>query len=455
PNAEAIYHDTCNEAQASQLLETAHALYTLLGNGENGQAWLCEQAEQPTRLFGMALFNFNPEIAALIQQVTRNFSTTGKLDDQDGASILSPSVSGDATNIGSRLSEIKGVLDLESVRTSKLYQAMSNAAQHSLTTLINIANHQAKDAWHGLSGMLLPAMKQQAALTLAVPQVLISTEISSATQLTFNPTYPRDYQAWLLQLITVQKKITSAKAVLQRPGPAYDQRAARLSLQTLEAQAKNLFLQRPNQITAKASGNTRLPASLSHINGWLTHLGQAEVMAQLKVAGTYEYLTRTKAWMNQNLGNALPALLVGLNVWNTHNIAKQAQNNGRFTADELRTMGSSAAYAANAIAALWVGPAWNRAGGMSAEIGRKTVKLAKAGYMGWLAEAKAASSGSHQANIANNFAKAAKGLILRTVTWASFGAIAAGLEAWQIFKDTNNTTSKQENVLFWAKLGKS
>ncbi|MGY2293829.1 hypothetical protein ACW9H9_28920, partial [Pseudomonas sp. SDO5215_S409] len=88
----------------------------------------------------MALFNFNPEIAALIQQVTRNFSTTGKLDDQDGASILSPSVSGDATNIGSRLSEIKGVLDLESVRTSKLYQAMSNAAQHSLTTLINIAN---------------------------------------------------------------------------------------------------------------------------------------------------------------------------------------------------------------------------------------------------------------------------------------------------------------------------
>ncbi|MGY2293839.1 hypothetical protein ACW9H9_28975, partial [Pseudomonas sp. SDO5215_S409] len=70
PNAEAIYHDTCNEAQASQLLETAHALYTLLGNGENGQAWLCEQAEQPTRLFGMALFNFNPEIAALIQQVT-------------------------------------------------------------------------------------------------------------------------------------------------------------------------------------------------------------------------------------------------------------------------------------------------------------------------------------------------------------------------------------------------
>ncbi|MGY2293823.1 hypothetical protein ACW9H6_29355, partial [Pseudomonas sp. SDO528_S397] len=93
----------------------------------------------------MALFNFNPEIAALIQQVTHNFSTTGKLDDQgregDGSSpTLTLGASGDATSLGSRTSEIKAVLDLESVRTSKLYQTMSNAAQHSLTTLINIAN---------------------------------------------------------------------------------------------------------------------------------------------------------------------------------------------------------------------------------------------------------------------------------------------------------------------------
>ncbi|KAF1019040.1 MAG: hypothetical protein GAK37_03749 [Pseudomonas sp.] len=456
PSAEAVYHDTCHADQASQLLETAHALYTLLGNGENGQAWLCKQAGQPGKLFGMALFNFNPEVAALIKQVTHNFSTTGKLDDQGregdgGSSALSPASSGDATSLGSRTSEIKAVLDLEAVRKSKLYQAMSSAAQRSMTTLVHVANNQAKDAWHGLSGLLLPAMKQQAALTLAVPQVLISTEISSATQLAFNPSYSRDYQAWLMELVTLQKKINGDKRVLRTPGRAHDQRAARISLQALEAQEKNLFLKRPNQIIAKASGSTRLDANLAQINGWLGNLGQTEVVAQLKVAGTQQYLTRTKAWMGQNLGNALPALLVGLNVWNTYSIAKQAQNDGKFSADELRNMGSSAAYAANAIAALWVGPAWSRAGGMSAELGRKTLYLAKAGYSGWLGEAKAAATGSAQAKIASEFATVSKGLILRTVTWAAFGAIAAGLEAWQLSSDINNATSEEEQKLLKVK----
>ncbi|MET3055300.1 hypothetical protein ABXV19_26300, partial [Pseudomonas alkylphenolica] len=77
-----------------------------------------------------------------------------------------------------------------------------------------VANNQARDAWHGLSGMLLPAMKQDTGLTLAATQVLISTEISSATQLLTNPTYLRDYQAWLLQVQTVNNKITGAKRVL-------------------------------------------------------------------------------------------------------------------------------------------------------------------------------------------------------------------------------------------------
>ncbi|MGY2292760.1 T6SS effector BTH_I2691 family protein, partial [Pseudomonas sp. SDO528_S397] len=165
--------------------------------------------------------------------------------------------------------------------------------------------------------------------------------------------------------------------------------------------------------------------------------------------GTYEYLTRTKAWMNQNLGSALPALLVGLNVWNTHHIAKQAQNDGRFTADELRNMGSSAAYAANAIAALWVGPAWNRAGGMSAKLGRQTLSLTSAGYAQWAAAV--ASKNPGEAALASKFAAASKGLILKTVTWAALGAVAAGLEVWQLSDEINNATSEEEQKFLKAK----
>ncbi|PMX03717.1 hypothetical protein C1X59_04865 [Pseudomonas sp. FW215-R2] len=456
PSAEAVYHDTCNEAQACQLLETAHAVYTLLGNSEKGQEWLCKQAARPSTLFGTALFNFNPELAALIKQITHNFATSGNLDDQgresDGSTApLSPTSPGDATSVTTRTAEVKAVLDLESVKNSKLYKAMSNAAKQSMSTLIKVANNRARDAWHGLSIMLLPAMKQEAALTLAVPQVLISTEISSATQLARSSTYQRDYQAWMTKVIPVQKKISGTKGVLQRPAPAYDQRSARISLDALEEQMKSLMLERPSKVIAKASGTTRLSSDLSKINGWLADLGQSEVIAQLKVAGTPAYLTRTKSWMSQNLGNALPALLVGLNIWNAYNTAKQAQNDGVFTADELRNIGANASYAANAIAALWVGPAWSRAGAMSMQLGTETLKLTQGAYKQWLKAAKEAAKSGANSAVAGEFASASKGLILRTVTWAALGAIATSLEAWQLSKDVGNATSDEEKKLLNAK----
>ncbi|PSS59103.1 T6SS effector BTH_I2691 family protein [Pseudomonas sp. BBP2017] len=458
PSAEAVYHDTCNVDQASQLLETAHALYTLLGNGQHGQQWLCQQAERPSSLFGLALFNFNPEVATLIKTVSHNFTTYGTLDDQgregDGsAPALTPSSAADVTSMATRANEIKAVFDLQTLQNSQHYNAMSSAARQALSTLVKVANNQAMDAWHGLSGILLPAMKQQLGFTLAATQVLISTEIATATQLRINPSYARDYQTWLLQVNTVNNKIAGAKGVLLRQAAAYDQRAARRSLQAYEEQLKALFLKRPNQVIAQASGSTRLNASLEQINGWLADLGQAEVRAQLKLAGTQDYLRRTKAWMAQNLGNALPALLVGLNAWNLWNTAKQAQNDGRFTADEWRTLGANAAYTANAIAALWVGPAWSRAGGMAAELGNRTLKVAEAGYSKWLGQTKTASAGGSQAAVANEFATVSKGLILRTVTWAALGAVAAGLEAWQISEDAGGATSEEEKALLWTKFG--
>jgi hypothetical protein len=90
---------------------------------------------------------------------------------------------------------------------------------------------------------------------------------------------------------------------------------------------------------------------------------------------------------------------------------------------------------------------------MSADLGRKSFRLARAGYSEWFAEAKVASRGSTQASFASEMAAASKGLILRTVTWAALGAIAAGLEAWQLFHDINNATSSEENMLLWMKLG--
>ncbi|MBM3106281.1 hypothetical protein IIE18_14170, partial [Pseudomonas sp. V1] len=166
-----------------------------------------------------------------------------------------------------------------------------------------------------------------------------------------------------------------------------------------------------------------------------------------------QYLARTKAWMGQNLGTALPAVLVGLNAWNLWNTAKQASNDGQFTPEEWRVLSANAAYAGNAVAALWVGPAWNRAGGMVAKLGTRTLKVAQAGYFEWLGSAKVVSSDSAKAALGKEFAAVSKGLILRTATWATLGAVAAGLEAWQIFTEAGRATSKEEKVLLRAKFG--
>jgi hypothetical protein len=90
---------------------------------------------------------------------------------------------------------------------------------------------------------------------------------------------------------------------------------------------------------------------------------------------------------------------------------------------------------------------------MSANLGAETRKVAKAGYSEWLREATTASKGSAQAMAANEMAVASKGLILRTVTWSALGAIAAGLEAWQLSNEIEHTTSEEENNLLRAKRG--
>ncbi|MGY2261283.1 T6SS effector BTH_I2691 family protein, partial [Pseudomonas sp. SDO55104_S430] len=143
---------------------------------------------------------------------------------------------------------------------------------------------------------------------------------------------------------------------------------------------------------------------------------------------------------------------VGLNAWNLHHTAKQAKNDGKFSADEWRNVSASAAYAGNAIAALWVGPAWNRAGGMSASLGTKSSKVAQAGYSAWINEAKAASAGSAKAAVASEMAAFSKGLIWRTVTWATLGAVASGLEAWQLSQEADGATSKIERGLISGKM---
>ncbi|MGX5218220.1 T6SS effector BTH_I2691 family protein [Pseudomonas segetis] len=454
PNAEAVYYDSCNAAQSAELLGLAYAVYVALSGCEAGKEWLLKQGKAPDNLLGMALFNFSPELEAMVKQVSANFAATGSLDDQgqgDGSSpLLDPSSPGDITNVSTRVAELKGVLDTGVLQKTAVYKALSSDAKQAFDTLRLVANDIASEAWHGLSQLLIPAMKEVNAIKLSALQVLISTEISGATQLVKNPNYASEFQAWTRKVIPLNRQKSALQRVLYSPGLAHDKRSARIQLNKLDEELNTLFLQRPLETFAKVQGGGRISLGPDKVQILLSDLGQAEVAAQLrfKALNTAAYSQRAKAWVGQNLGKSLPALLVGLNAWNFFSVSKQAANDGSFSADEWRNMASSAAYTANAMMTFAVAPMWERAAGMAATLDEKVTKVAKASYRAWVGEARAGGSA-----VAGEFAAFSKALILRTATWAVFGAVACGLEAWQLYKDSQHATSEQERLLIERKMG--
>jgi len=133
----------------------------------------------------------------------------------------------------------------------------------------------------------------------------------------------------------------------------------------------------------------------------------------------------------------LPVLVAGLNVWNFINSLDKARNDGIFSADELRTVGANAAYTANALMALWTVPAWNKWASLKAVVNEKTVQLAQVGVKAW--------------GINTQYRSLARSLALRTAGMAAFGAIAAGVEAWQVSKDIDKATSAGETYALRTK----
>ncbi len=452
PNADTLFFDTCNPAHSRTLLETAEGLATLLGGGEAGQDWLCRQAVKPSTLLGTALFNFNPEIAALVRTVAHNFATTGLLDGRsqgDGSTRpVDPDNPADVTSVATRANELKGVLDLPSVKKSKAYQALSTTARQAFDTLVTVANSSAEGAWHTLSMTLAPALQRAYAsatdvLTQVVTQALISTQASDATQLRFNPDFKAQFRRWQQQVLGLQRQIDAQQRTLTRPGAPHDQAATRTALRSLTLQLQDLHFSRPHQLVFTLSLVNRLNVHVDLLHQQLGDLGQQEALAQhrLKSQQRERFNARSREWMGKHFGQSLPLMLVGLNVWNTLYSLEQASADGLFNNSELRMMTANAAYTGNAMMAVCVGPAWNRAQGLSAPLGNEITKLTKAGARAWLA----------QGDI--NFAQAAKRLIARTATWAALGAIAAGVEAWQVSKDIAGASSEDEkDALEWKRL---
>lgn len=449
PKAEEVFYDPCHPQQSTELLETMANLYEQLGASDTGKQWLCEQYGKPTTLAGLALFNFSAELSALIDKISANFTTYGTIDNQgrqgDGSGQAHGGLS-DTTSEVSRANEVKSVLDLPSVQASNLYKSLSDPGKRAFETLRNVVGQKAKDSWNLMAFVLLPALSTKFApevriFAFSVTQVLVSTEISTQTQLIRDPQFVRKNRQWLMQYAQLNKQIKGLQRTLVLPGKGADKRSARIQLQNLEQRLQTCNLQRPNEIVGAIAKETRITTTQTRqVNAWLATLGQSELMEQLqlKAKNAAGYAARSRQWVNQELGGSLPVLVAGLNLWNFTNSLHKARNDGIFSEDELRTVGANAAYTANALMALWTVPAWNKWASLKAVVNEKTVQLAQVGVKAW--------------GINTQYGRLARSLALRTAGMAAFGAIAAGVEAWQVSKDISNATSPEEKYAQSSKL---
>lgn len=455
PHPEDLGYDICQAEHSIDLLDEMAGLCLNLGASESGKAWLYQQFHAPTTLTGLALFNFTPELAEMALRLSTNFIDHGTLDElgkHDDGSGHAYNGASDATNVASRVNEMASVLDLPSVKASRLYQSLSETARAALDALRQATTQGARTSWELIGKILLPALRYgtghpKQGMAYNVILLLVSPDMPEGIGLRYAPNFEMSLNNWQYRVRAVQTRIDETRQALTRESTVAQRNADRLRLARLEMELHECFLSRPLRIVGFAD---TLPERDPR-RGWLENLGRAQLLDALRnqASGALDRLGEAHQRLQAQTGGLLPLLVAGLNLWNLSDSLDKARRDGVFNDAELRTVGANMAYTGNALMALWTMPAWGRWAGMEAALKKgKVRKLTQVGVTAWL-------------KVGNNeFASLSRKLIARTVGMAAFGAIAAGVEAWQVGEDIDNATSLAEinalsikQLMLWAMTG--
>ncbi len=432
-SAQALCFDGCNVMQTRALIEFSRMVSEALGASEEGQQWLTERVRQRDNLVGLALFNFSPELEQALTQVAHDFI---EAEDASG-----PSVS-DASNMASRANEIKSVLDLESVRESRAFQALAPHVREFLDTLVTAVQGPAKLAWEGLAYQVLPAVGAGASVSAERLAQGLSQTMQAAfvhpdnaaknTQLVQDGDFEARHRRWRGNIVRRQNSIRGLRGALARPAAPHDRAAQLQDLNGQQQELDELMTREPKQFVAHQAGSSGGPSET---------LGFDELREQNRLKlqeGAAAARARMQGWMNR-YGGGLPLLIAGLNLLNVGNTLATIERDG-MDSNARQSLISGLGYTTNAVMALWVMPYWNKhALSQTAKIEGVTTKLAKAGVKQWHGVSNAA------------FARTATKLTTRVAGMAVFGAIGAGIETWQIYGQLEDATSTEESLSLAAK----
>ncbi|SFI15955.1 hypothetical protein SAMN05216206_1685 [Pseudomonas guineae] len=433
-----VFLDPCAEQQSALLIRTAQGLFDVFGQTEAGKNWLCQEYAQPKTLLGLALYNFDAELAHTLEAIATNFAASGSLDP------------GLATSAVTRANETYSLLTDDSVRNSKLFQAMSLPARQAYDTLQKVARVVAHDTWQLLVYKLLPALSTKFAPTwkpIAYSLVMVVTHIDTEVvkpYVVYDHGYPAKKQQWDAKFAQLAKKIKGQTRTATF-GAKHEKAAANRQLVQLYEGRQLLMANEPNRILAKGEVRVQQRTTLIQQQVEFLHtLGKSELVEQLELKrrNYSAYLGRLKKWMASGLGNGLAALVAALNIWNFKNSMDQARADGHWSQDDLKSLSSAGAQLGNVVMALTLMPRWAAMSKLSVvaylEGNPVTTKFTQASIQSW------AVANAELATMVRSFA-------LRAVGMATLGVIANGVDAWQLHSAAGNASGSDEALALRTK----
>ncbi|XQU08245.1 T6SS effector BTH_I2691 family protein [Halomonas sp. LY9] len=446
-SAQSLCFDTVDAEQNRAMHEWGCMVVEVLGATQAGRTWLDDTFHNRDSLISVAMSNFDPALAEALDTIARHFIAQGSEDGQPADSGVT------ATGVVSQANAALGVLSLEAVQRHPAYQALAPDVQEAFDTLRSEVSSASKKLWETVSYQFLPSLsakgqvsmeKAARALVHSMMVVMVHPDVA-ATDITIDLDYEARHREWREQAWRLTGEIRTEELRSRREGQSAQQRTASSQrLEALEQQRYGHAFNEPKRVTANEGAGGGIDQSAAGNQARASNLSSAgyyELREQHRVKLTSGASAARRHMANrvEQLGGGLALLIAGLNLYNFIDAANTAQQEG--VDDEgMRQLAATTGAATVAVMSLWVMPFWNKYAKQTFQLSGKMTAVAGAGVTEW------SSQGKHQT------AKLATKLATRMAGLSAIGAIAAGLEAYQSYRDLGKATSGQEQLALAVKM---
>ncbi len=433
-----VFHDHTDEHQCLSLMEHADAWLGLLTQHEAGRDWFIRDYAEPGTLMGLAYYNFDKELASIIDRLAQEFT------EEQGINLAL------VGSVAKRSQEITDVLSNETIRNSALFQRLSQPAQRAYDTLLKVASQHFEDLWEAFEYKLLPAVSTRLGpqwkpvAYLAISVAVQSTVDETKPFLILDGEYKQKHARWTRQVAMVTRKLDVQHRVA-RTGARHDRQAASRDVRQLKQQLDNLMLEMPSRILARGEVQQQTQHTVIQQRAFtIETLGRAELAQQLEArARDYgSYIKRVNDWVKNNINKGLAGLVTVLNLWNFHTAMADAGANGEWTTADQLSVGTAAATMLSGLTALAIMPVWARMAQLTgtAVIGQEAlqVRLVDAAAKYWHTD-----HGQHKA-LFKTFAK-------RAFAMSGLAVMASVAEVYQINEQIDNAHSEAEKLALQSK----